>query len=163
MLRCVLRNTYSTFFHSKAMTWKAHIFYASEVSAKGHESYASYQMHTWEELSRSSAKALAIITDTPLKHYKWEPGLLLWDTWLHVAVSLCTKCSRKEIQMHSMWKYHSGCMLAFWDRPSGGFPNCRSHCNSNISLLPDIWLVSHDGISTLVLCWNFNKWLKIGC
>ena len=57
------------FFHSKAMIWKAHISYASERSLKGHEAYASHQMHIWEELSRSSAKTLSTITDTPLKHY----------------------------------------------------------------------------------------------
>ena len=58
------------------MTWKAHISYASEESLKGHEAYASYQMHRWEELSRSSTKALSIITDTPLKHYKAGLSLL---------------------------------------------------------------------------------------
>ena len=64
------------FFHSRAMTWKSHISYASKVSLKGHEAYATYQMHRWEELSRSSVKALSTITDTPLKHYKAGSALL---------------------------------------------------------------------------------------
>ena len=64
------------FFHSKAMAWKAHMSYSSKGSLKGHEAYASYQMHTWEELSRSSAKSLSTITDTPLKHYSIASALL---------------------------------------------------------------------------------------
>jgi hypothetical protein len=50
--------------------------YAAQMSLKGHEAYASYQMCSWEELSRSSVKALSPITDAPLKHYKVESILL---------------------------------------------------------------------------------------
>jgi hypothetical protein len=49
---------------------------ASQGSLKGHEAYASYQMHAWGELSTSSTKALSPITCTPLNHYKVESILL---------------------------------------------------------------------------------------
>jgi hypothetical protein len=49
---------------------------AAQRTMKGHKAYASYQMHAWKELSRSTVKALSPITDAPLKHYKVESILL---------------------------------------------------------------------------------------
>ncbi|KAH9007794.1 hypothetical protein EDB85DRAFT_1904803 [Lactarius pseudohatsudake] len=56
------------YFHAKAETWKKLMITATQDSLKGHQGYASYQMHAWEELSRSSVKALTPITNSPLKH-----------------------------------------------------------------------------------------------
>ena len=58
------------YFHSKAEAWKKFMVFSVQESLKGHAAYASFQVHSWEELSRSSAKALAPIRDTPLKYYK---------------------------------------------------------------------------------------------
>ncbi|KAH8999945.1 hypothetical protein EDB86DRAFT_2802164 [Lactarius hatsudake] len=58
------------YFHAKAEIWKTLMTIATQGSLKGHQAYASYQMHAWEELSRSSRKALTPITDAPLKHCK---------------------------------------------------------------------------------------------
>ncbi|KAH8990951.1 hypothetical protein EDB83DRAFT_2535058 [Lactarius deliciosus] len=58
------------YFHAKAEIWKKLMTIATQGSLKGHQAYASYQMHAWEELSRSSRKALTLITDAPLKHCK---------------------------------------------------------------------------------------------
>ncbi|KAH8999801.1 hypothetical protein EDB86DRAFT_2828087 [Lactarius hatsudake] len=58
------------YFHAKAEIWKTLMTIATQGSLKGHQEYASYQMHAWEELSRSSRKALTPITDAPLKHCK---------------------------------------------------------------------------------------------
>jgi hypothetical protein len=58
------------YFHAKAESWRKLMVFAAQGSLKGHQAYASYQMHSWEELSRSSVKALSPITDSPLKHYK---------------------------------------------------------------------------------------------
>ncbi|KAI9443974.1 hypothetical protein H4582DRAFT_2053729 [Lactarius indigo] len=60
------------YFHSKAETWKKLMIIAAQGSLKGHQAYASYQMHAWEGLSRSSVKALTPITDAPLKHCKMK-------------------------------------------------------------------------------------------
>ncbi|KAI9443063.1 hypothetical protein H4582DRAFT_2054158 [Lactarius indigo] len=60
------------YFHSKAETWKKLMIIAAQGSLKGHQAYASYQMHAWEGLSRSSVKALTLITDAPLKHCKMK-------------------------------------------------------------------------------------------
>ena len=49
---------------------------AAEGSLRGHEAYASYQMHAWEELSKSSSHALSPITNSPLIHYDIESILL---------------------------------------------------------------------------------------
>lgn len=46
--------------------------FAAQKVMKGHEAYASYQMHTWEELSQSAIKALSPITSAPLKRIKVE-------------------------------------------------------------------------------------------
>ncbi|KAH9017156.1 hypothetical protein EDB84DRAFT_1276642 [Lactarius hengduanensis] len=54
------------YFHAKAETWKKLMITATQDSLKGHQAYASYQMHAWEELSRSSVKALTPITNSPL-------------------------------------------------------------------------------------------------
>ncbi|KAH9169688.1 hypothetical protein EDB89DRAFT_1908334 [Lactarius sanguifluus] len=56
------------YFHAKTEIWKKLMTIATQGSLKGHQAYASYQMHAWEELSRSSRKALTPITDAPLKH-----------------------------------------------------------------------------------------------
>jgi hypothetical protein len=50
---------------------------AMQDSLKGHQAYASYQMHAWEELSRSSVKALTPITNSPLKHCEIK--------WIHMS------------------------------------------------------------------------------
>jgi hypothetical protein len=62
----------SAFFHSTTETWKVLMSLSSREFLRGHKAYASYQMHAWEELSKSSRKALASITDAPLKHYNVE-------------------------------------------------------------------------------------------
>ena len=49
---------------------------AAKGSLKGHQAYASYQMHAWEELSQSSSHSLTPITKSPIKHYKVESILL---------------------------------------------------------------------------------------
>ncbi|KAH9012335.1 hypothetical protein EDB85DRAFT_1877780 [Lactarius pseudohatsudake] len=56
------------YFHAKAETWKKLMIASTQDALKGHQAYASYQMYAWEELSRSSVKALTPITDSPLKH-----------------------------------------------------------------------------------------------
>ncbi|KAI9429321.1 hypothetical protein H4582DRAFT_1764265, partial [Lactarius indigo] len=38
------------YFHSKAETWKKLMIIAAQGSLKGHQAYASYQMHAWEGL-----------------------------------------------------------------------------------------------------------------
>jgi hypothetical protein len=58
------------YFHSKAEDWEARMNISSELLQYGHGAYASRQMHSWEELSRSSKKSLAPITSTPLKTFK---------------------------------------------------------------------------------------------
>jgi hypothetical protein len=58
------------YFHSKAEQWRALMTIALDQGKHGHEAYASQQMHSWEELSRSSKKALSPITSVPLKHFK---------------------------------------------------------------------------------------------
>jgi hypothetical protein len=50
--------------------------FAAQECLKGHEAYASYQMHVWEELSRNTVKAFSPITKAPLKHYKVQSTLL---------------------------------------------------------------------------------------
>ena len=56
------------YFHSKSESWRKLMAYSLQCSLKGHASYASYQMHAWEGLSRSAVKVLSPITDSPLKH-----------------------------------------------------------------------------------------------
>ena len=58
------------YFHAKAEQWEALMNIAAQQSQHGHEAYASQQMHSWEELSRSSEKALAVITSAPLQRFK---------------------------------------------------------------------------------------------
>jgi hypothetical protein len=60
------------YFHTKAETWRKLMVLAAQGSLKGHQAYASHQMYAWEELSRSSAKALSPITEAPLKHFEVE-------------------------------------------------------------------------------------------
>ena len=43
---------------------------AGQKGQNGHEAYAAQQMHSWEELSRSSEKALSSITSAPLKTFE---------------------------------------------------------------------------------------------
>ncbi|KAI9443671.1 hypothetical protein BJY52DRAFT_1102431, partial [Lactarius psammicola] len=47
------------YFHAKAEQWKVLISKVAQRSQHGHKSYASQQMYLWEELSRSSEKALS--------------------------------------------------------------------------------------------------------
>ncbi|KAH9010663.1 hypothetical protein EDB83DRAFT_2322402 [Lactarius deliciosus] len=56
------------YFHSKAECWKAWMDMAAQALLPGHEAYASCQAHAWEELSKSSIKALIPITSASLKH-----------------------------------------------------------------------------------------------
>jgi hypothetical protein len=58
------------YFHAKAEQWKALMMLSGEQVQYGHEAYASQQMHSWEELSRSSKKALSPITSAPLKDFR---------------------------------------------------------------------------------------------
>ena len=60
------------YFHAKAETWRGLMKFAAQGSLKGHEAYASCQMHAWEELSQSSAHALSPITLSPIIHYDIE-------------------------------------------------------------------------------------------
>jgi hypothetical protein len=60
------------YFHARAETWMKLMALSAQGSMKGHAAYASYQMHAWEELSRSAVKALSPITSAPLRHYTVE-------------------------------------------------------------------------------------------
>jgi hypothetical protein len=60
------------YFHSKAETWRKLMVVAALGSLKGHEAYASYQMHAWEELSHSATSALSPITNSQPVHYDVE-------------------------------------------------------------------------------------------
>src|ERR1700761_4657019 len=64
------------YFHAKAETWRKLMHIAVKGSLKGHQAYASYQMHSWEELSQSSSHSLTPITNSPIKHYNVESILL---------------------------------------------------------------------------------------
>ena len=64
------------YLHAKAETWRKLMHTAVKGSLKGHQAYASYQMHAWEELSQSSAHSLTPITQSSLKHYKVESSRL---------------------------------------------------------------------------------------
>jgi hypothetical protein len=58
------------YFHARAEQWKALMMVAAQQTQCGHEAYASQQMHSWEELSRSSKKTLSPITSAPFKAFK---------------------------------------------------------------------------------------------
>jgi hypothetical protein len=58
------------YFHTRSEKWKVLMTIARQQQQCGHEAYASQQMHSWEELSMSSKKALSPITSTPLRDYK---------------------------------------------------------------------------------------------
>jgi hypothetical protein len=60
----------TAYFHTKAEQWKTLMTIAAHQTMHGHEAYASQQMHSWEELSKSSEKALSPITSTSLKQFK---------------------------------------------------------------------------------------------
>src|SRR6201996_5993424 len=64
------------YFHAKAETWRKLMHIAAKGSLKGHQAYASYQMHSWEELSQSSSHSLTPIMKSPIKHYNIESILL---------------------------------------------------------------------------------------
>ncbi len=64
------------YFHTRAESWRTLMAFAAQGSMKGHEAYASYQMNSWEELSRSAVKALSPIVSSPLKRFKVESILL---------------------------------------------------------------------------------------
>jgi hypothetical protein len=59
-----------TYFHSKAEQWNVLLCVSAQKGLHGHEAYASQQMHSWEELSKSSRKALSPILSAPLKDFK---------------------------------------------------------------------------------------------
>ena len=63
-------------FHAKAETWRVLMIAGEQASLKGHQAYASGQMHTWDELSRSSREALSAILDATPKTYKVESVLI---------------------------------------------------------------------------------------
>ena len=56
------------YFHSKVELWNEWRKFAVHKRLPGHAAYASQQAHAWEELSRSSTKALSPITSSPLKY-----------------------------------------------------------------------------------------------
>jgi hypothetical protein len=58
------------YFHAWAEHWDILMGIASQQEQRGHEAYASQQTHSWEELSRSSKKALSLITSSPSKDFK---------------------------------------------------------------------------------------------
>ncbi|KAN0131256.1 hypothetical protein V8E53_010960 [Lactarius tabidus] len=58
------------YFHSKAEQWKEQMLNAENSSQHGHAAYVSQKMGSWEELSRSSEKTLALIISTPLRSFK---------------------------------------------------------------------------------------------
>ncbi|KAI9437087.1 hypothetical protein BJY52DRAFT_1230227 [Lactarius psammicola] len=58
------------YFHAKAEQWKVLMSKVAQRSQHGHEAYASQQMYLWEELSRSSEKALSPITSAPLQEFR---------------------------------------------------------------------------------------------
>jgi hypothetical protein len=58
------------YFHAKSERWKALMEVTAQQGLPGHEAYASQQMHSWEELSISSMKALSPITSAALKDFK---------------------------------------------------------------------------------------------
>jgi hypothetical protein len=58
------------YFHAKAEQWEAIMSISAMKGECGHEAYASWQMCSWEELSRSAKKALSPITSAPLKDFR---------------------------------------------------------------------------------------------
>ena len=63
------------YFHAKAETWRKLMHIAVKGSLKGHQAYASYQMHAWKELSQSSAHSLNTMQ---LNQFSWlDPHVLL--------------------------------------------------------------------------------------
>jgi hypothetical protein len=60
------------YFHSKAEAWRVLMGISAQGILKVHEAYASYQMHAWEELSRSSADTLSPIRNSLVHHYAAE-------------------------------------------------------------------------------------------
>ena len=56
------------YFHVKAELWSEWMNYAVREQLLGHAAYASRQAYAWEELSRSSTRALSPIISSPLKY-----------------------------------------------------------------------------------------------
>jgi hypothetical protein len=56
------------YFRAKSNCWKVWMEHSSEARLPGHQAYASYQAHAWQELSRSSLRSFVPITSTSLKH-----------------------------------------------------------------------------------------------
>ncbi len=54
------------YFHFKAECWKTWEDTAAQQALPGHKVYASRHAHAWEEMSRSSMKALIPITSSTL-------------------------------------------------------------------------------------------------
>ena len=57
------------YFHAKAEQWKVLMGIAAQEGLRGHEAYASQQIHSWEELSQSSEKALSPIRSASLRKF----------------------------------------------------------------------------------------------
>jgi hypothetical protein len=55
------------YFHAKAECWRSWIALATQAKLPGHMAYASRQAHAWEEMSRSSIKALTPIISNTLQ------------------------------------------------------------------------------------------------
>jgi hypothetical protein len=64
------------YFQARSEIWRNLMISAAQESLKGHEAYASAQVHAWGELSASSKAALSSITSAQLKSYKIESILL---------------------------------------------------------------------------------------
>jgi hypothetical protein len=58
------------YFHAKAEQWEAIMSISAKKGECGHEAYASQQMYSWEELSRSAKKALSLIKSALLKDFR---------------------------------------------------------------------------------------------
>jgi len=54
------------YFHAKSECWGTWMDMAAQGKLPGHAAYASRQAHAWEEMSRSSMKALTPITSASL-------------------------------------------------------------------------------------------------
>lgn len=55
------------YFHTKAKHWHSWGAIAAQARQSGHAAYASRQAHAWEEMAKSSEKALKPITSTSLR------------------------------------------------------------------------------------------------
>jgi hypothetical protein len=65
------------YFQARAEQWKTLMSIVRNREMHGHDAYASQQMSSWEELSKSAAKALSPITSAPLKAFKSASAYLI--------------------------------------------------------------------------------------